>query len=179
VTRGLERLRTGRLLLQRVCEADLEDLSRLHADPRVMATLGGTLDADATAAQLRELCAHWERHGFGPWTLREPGTGRFLGRGGLRRVHVGGRDEVEILYALAADAWGCGYATELARESARVAFEQLALPSLVCFTRPDNARSLRVMQRAGFAWERDVVHRGLPHVLHRLHAPRPRLTAEL
>jgi ribosomal-protein-alanine N-acetyltransferase len=168
---GLEELPTARLRLARVRESDLADWCRLHADPRVMATLGGVRGEAETRAQIRECCAHWERYGFGPWTLREPSEGRFLGRGGLRRVTVGGREEVELLYALAAEAWGHGYATELARESARVAFEELALASLVAFTLPGNGRSLGVMRRAGFRYERDVTHAGLPHVLHRLRAP--------
>ena len=166
----LEHLRTPRLCLERPAPGDLADLSRLHADPRVMATLGGVRSEAETAELLQDLCAHWERHGFGPWVLRAPEDGRLLGRGGLRRVAVGGRDEVELLYALAADAWGRGLASELARESVRVAFAELALPDLVAFTRPTHTRSRAVMERAGFGYERDVLHAGEPHVLYRLRA---------
>jgi RimJ/RimL family protein N-acetyltransferase len=77
---------------------------------------------------------------------------------------------VELLYALMPDAWGQGLAGELARESLRVAFTELSLPDVVAFTQPHNARSRRVMERAGFQYERDVVHAGLPHVLYRLRA---------
>lgn len=83
---------------------------------------------------------------------------------------VGGRAEVELLYGLVADAWGKGLASELARESVRVAFAELALPDLVAFTRPTNLRSRAVMERAGFAYEKDVEHAGEPHVLYRLRA---------
>lgn len=168
---SLESLQSERLLLLRIGEHDLADLARLYADPRVMATLGGVRSEAETRAQLRAFCEHWERHGFGPWTLREPESGRFLGRGGLRRVPIEGREEVEVMYALAADAWGRGLATELARESVRVAFLQLGLPELVCFTLPENARSLAVMRRAGFEYQRDLMHAGRPHRLHRLRAP--------
>jgi RimJ/RimL family protein N-acetyltransferase len=34
------------------------------------------------------------------WEARHRPNGRFVGRGGLRRVQVGGRDEVEVAYAL-------------------------------------------------------------------------------
>ena len=167
----IDTLRTERLLLSRPRASDLADLVALHADARVMATLGGVRDAASTEAQLRDFDAHWERHGFGPWILRDPETRRFLGRGGLRHVAVEDRDEVELLYALGADAWGRGYAGELARESIRVAFEILRLPELVCFTLPTNERSLAVMRRAGFQYQRDFLHAGRPHRLHRLLAP--------
>jgi RimJ/RimL family protein N-acetyltransferase len=168
---SLESRRTARLSLGRVRASDLADLSALHADPRVMATLGGVRSEAETAAQIQAFDAHWERHGFGPWVLRDPESGRFLGRGGLRCGPVEGREEVEVLYALAADAWGRGLATELARESVRVAFHELRLPELVCFTLPENARSLAVMQRVGFQYQRDFMHAGRPHRLHRLRAP--------
>ena len=77
---------------------------------------------------------------------------------------------MELLYGLVADAWGRGLASELARESLRVAFAELSLPELVAFTLPDNLRSRAVMERAGFRYERDVLHAGLPHVLYRLRA---------
>lgn len=38
---------------------------------------------------------------------------------------------------------------------------------LVAFTLPHNAASRRVMEKAGFAYERDTEHAGLPHVLYR------------
>lgn len=168
---SLERLRTPRLALARIADTDLADLCRLHADPRVMDWLGGVRSEAETAAQLRDFEAHWERHGFGPWILRDPTTGTFLGRGGLRRCSVEGTDEVELLYALAADAWGRGLASELARESLRVAFGPLGLAELVCFTLPENARSLAVMRRAGFVFQRHFIHAGRPHLLHRRRAP--------
>jgi RimJ/RimL family protein N-acetyltransferase len=69
---------------------------------------------------------------------------------------------------LVPDFWGRGLATELARESVRVGFGVLGVADLVCFTLPTNARSRRVMEKAGFRYERDVEHAGLPHVLYRL-----------
>jgi RimJ/RimL family protein N-acetyltransferase/GrpB-like predicted nucleotidyltransferase (UPF0157 family) len=161
-----ERLETPRLLLSRPGDADLADLTALHTDPRVMATLGGLRTPEELAAMHRRLFASWERDGFGWWVARHRPDGRFVGRGGLRRVQVGGSDEVEVGYGLVAAFWGRGLATELARESVRVGFQVLRLPELVSFTLPTNARSRRVMEKAGFRYERDIEHAGLPHVLH-------------
>jgi RimJ/RimL family protein N-acetyltransferase len=163
-----EQVETRRLLLGRPTEADLPDLTALLTDPRVMATLGGLRTPEELEARHRRLFADWERDGFGLWVARRRPDRRFVGRGGVRRVQVGGREEVEVSYALAVEFWGQGLATELAREGVRAAFEVLGLPDLVCFTLPTNARSRRVMQKAGFRYERDVEHAGLPHVLCRL-----------
>jgi RimJ/RimL family protein N-acetyltransferase len=151
-------------------EPDLPDLCRMHRDKRVMATLAGVRSDEETAEFLRAQLAHWERYGFGWWTLREASSGTFVGRGGLRRVTVEGREEVEVGYALMLEYWERGLATELAGESARVAFEILDLPDIVSFTLPTNRASRRVMEKIGLRYERDVVHADLPHVLYRLSA---------
>ena len=78
--------------------------------------------------------------------------------------------EVEVAYALRVESWGNGLATEMARAAVQVAFANLGLPDLVAFTLPTNVASRRVMEKAGFAFERDVVHADMPHVLYRLTA---------
>ncbi len=163
-------LRTPRLLLTRICRTDLDDLVRMYSDPDVTATLGGLRDAEFMEGYLDRQLAHWEQHGFGQWTLRDPDSGRFAGRGGLRFSNVEGRDQVELSYGFMKDCWGRGLATELARESLRIAFMDLRLPELICFTLTTNIASQRVMQKAGFRYERPMVYADLPHVLYRLTA---------
>jgi ribosomal-protein-alanine N-acetyltransferase len=167
---SLEQLRTDRLILERLRAEHRDDLGRLHRDPRVAATLGGVRSEEETARILTACVQHWEEHGFGLWAVRDRRTDQFAGRGGLKHTHIGGRDEVEVAYALLPQYWGQGVATELAVESVRVGFELLHLPDLVCFTLTTNRASLRVMERAGFRYERDMVHAGLPHVFYRLTA---------
>ena len=83
-----------------------------------------------------------------------------------------GGDEVELAYALRSEYWGRGLATELARAAVAVGFERLGLREIVAFTLPTNRASWRVMEKTGFEYERDFVHRGLPHVIYRRPASR-------
>jgi [ribosomal protein S5]-alanine N-acetyltransferase len=163
-----ERLETSRLILTRPTDADMPDLVAMHTDPKVMATLGGLRTPEGLVALHDRLFGTWARDGFGLWVARHRTDGRFVGRGGLRRVQVGGGDEVEVGYGLMAAFWGQGLATELAVESVRVGFEILGLPELVSFTMPTNIGSRRVMEKAGFRYERDIEYANLPHVLYRL-----------
>lgn len=164
----LETLRTPRLLLRRMTGEHLDDVTRMHLDPRVMATLGGLRSPEVTREWLGRHLGHWQQYGFGLWLAFERETGRFAGRGGLHHVPIDDRDEIEVGYAFLAEFWGRGLATELARESIRVAFSELNLPELVCFTLTTNRASQRVMQKAGFRYDRDLVYSELPHVLYRL-----------
>ena len=168
-----ETFRTDRLVAAPLRPEDFADLRRLHGDPRVMATLsadGQPLPEEETRRALQRHLDHWERHGFGLWAFRDPADGRFVGYCGLKHTEVDGNDEVELAYAVAADEWGKGLATEMAAVALRVGFERLGLPAVVCFTLTTNRASQRVMEKAGFAYEREIVHAGLPHVLYRLTA---------
>ena len=167
---SLEHRRSERLLLERLRREDLPDWCQMQQDARVMASLGGLRSDEESAAMLEQALGHWECHGFGWWTLRDPESRDFVGRGGLRRVRVEGREELEIGYALLPAYWGMGLATELATTSAGVAFEMLGSRDLVSFTLPTNLASRRVMEKAGLHYERDIVYANLPHVLYRLTA---------
>jgi ribosomal-protein-alanine N-acetyltransferase len=161
---------TDRLVAERLREEHLGEIQEMHRDPRVMATLGGLRSDEETACYLRDNLDHWERHGYGIWVFRDRAEGLFVGRAGLRNTHLGGNDEVELAYALVAEYWNRGLATEMAGAILELAFERLELTDVVCFTLPTNRASRRVMEKAGFGYERDVVHAGLPHVLYRITA---------
>ncbi len=163
-----QRLETSRLVLSRPTEADWPGLNAMHSDPQVMATLGGLRSPDELLAGNRRLMTCWTNDGFGWWVARHRADSRFVGRGGLRRIHLAGRDEVEVGYGLAAEFWGQGLATEIAKASVQAGFEVLGLDELICFTMRTNTRSRAVMEKAGFRYERDGEHAGLPHVFYRL-----------
>lgn len=171
--------RTPRLVLRRFLPTDREPFARLNADPEVMRHFPSPLDRRESDALADRIEAHFEAHGFGPWAVEVVGGPPFLGFVGLARVGFDApfTPAVEILWRLGREAWGMGYATEAARESCRIAFEELALPELVSFTVPENRRSRAVMERLGMTHDpmQDFEHPNLPeghpmrrHVLYRL-----------
>jgi RimJ/RimL family protein N-acetyltransferase len=145
----------------------------LFADPAVAATLwpgtlGGPRAPEQTAQMLSEDIAHWREERFGPWVFFEASTGMFVGRGGLRRTTLAGNECVEVLYAVRSDAWGRGYASEIACVAVAHA-RRLGLTDLVGLTTTANAASRRVMEKSGMRIDDDVIeHASLPHWLGRL-----------
>jgi len=158
---------TDRMLLRRPVPADLDDLAVLLGDPRVGRWLGGAVDHARADEMLRRWIAHWEAHRFGLWCARDRETGALVGRGGLSVLLVDGGAGVEAGWTIAADRWGEGLATEMGAAAITVAERDLRLRHLVSVTLPDNAGSRRVMEKLGFAFDEDVTHAGLPHVLYR------------
>jgi YfiH family protein len=173
VTPDIERLETARLVLERMRPEHEPELARLLGDPRVGVTLGGTRTRAEAAEILAAHVAHWGRHGYGLWIMRDRVTGAFVGRGGLNHARVGGRDELEIGWAVVPERQGEGLATELAHRTVEVAFGVLGRPDVVSFTLPHNAASRRVMEKAGLVFEAAVLYRGWDHVLYRRRADPP------
>jgi [ribosomal protein S5]-alanine N-acetyltransferase len=169
-TGTIERIETPQMVLERVTLDQAPEHLRLLLDPRVSTTLWPSRGSPTEAEILDGLAAkveHWERHGFGMWLLRDRQTGEMVGRGGLQYTYTAGMNDVEAGWAVVPERWGQGLATELAQASVEVGFEQLDLLEIIAFALPTNIASRRVMEKAGFQFERNIVHAGLPHVLYR------------
>jgi RimJ/RimL family protein N-acetyltransferase len=174
-TGTLELLETDRMVFERLRLEHAADQLRLLLDPRVAATLWLRAQPPTEREVLDGLAAkvdHWERHGFGMWQLRDRETGEMVGRGGLQYTYTAGLHDVEAGWAIVPERWGQGLATELAQACVEVGFDQLDLLQIVAFTLPTNIASRRVMEKAGFTYDRDIVHVGLRHVLYRRHRRR-------
>lgn len=154
-----------------------EGMIALLGDTRVGATLGGVATPAAVDAQIEQMTRHWAEHGFGWYAFCDRATGDLVARGGPMTRHVDGRDEVEIGWAVTADRWGQGLATELGAASVAQAFGPLGLTEVVSFTLVENRASRRVMEKLGFTYARDIAYKGRPHVLYRLSAASARSTS--
>jgi RimJ/RimL family protein N-acetyltransferase len=162
---------TPRLVAERVTAAHWLDLRRMDENEAFMALLGGVRDTAGTVTYLEMNVKHWADHGFGMWMLREAASSAIVGRAIVRHLAVEGVDEVEVGYGFMPEYWGRGLATEIAQACVRIGFEQLGLLSLVAITTPPNLASQRVMTKAGLAYERDILHAGVPHLLFRTTRP--------
>lgn len=139
--------------------------TRLSDVPALFTFLGDAASMQHThhCATLRDCRRHvagheWQRRkrGFAPWTVRSKHDGTILGWGGLLEDPFDPGWGVEIGYWFSPSAWGKGYATELTNASLAVARDQLRLPEVWAFARPENLGSSRVLEKAGFEKQRYV-----------------------
>ncbi|WP_250460320.1 GNAT family N-acetyltransferase [Microbulbifer litoralis] len=140
---------TERLLLRQWRDADREPFAALCADPQVMEYFPSTLDRAASDAAVDRQIAHIDANGWGFWAVERREDGAFIGFVGLKHApaELPFAPCVEIGWRLAREYWGRGYAVEAARESVRVAFNELQLAEIVSFTVTQNAPSRKVMER--------------------------------
>jgi RimJ/RimL family protein N-acetyltransferase len=157
-TGGVE-LRTERLIMRPVSDADLDDLDALQRDPTVLRWFG-----PATRDELGEWIATarrgWEERGHGRAVIFDRTDGTFLGRGGLR--HWPRFDEVEVGWTLTAAARGRGIATEAGRAWLEWGFRELDVPYITAMIDPGNPASAAVAERLGMKPLRDDVLHGEP-----------------
>jgi ribosomal-protein-alanine N-acetyltransferase len=132
-----------------------------------MATLGGIRDLETTQRYVEFNTEHWDRYGFGIYVLRHVDDCGLVGRAGLRHVHLGGRDEVEVAYALRSKFWGHGIAGAVTEELVRIATNAGLWAELVAFTLSTNRRSWRVMEKSRFVFDCEFDHDDSRHVLYR------------
>jgi RimJ/RimL family protein N-acetyltransferase len=165
--RAPEHFETERLRAYRLRPEHFALLLAMHQDAVTMATLGGVRSEQQTREYLDKFLTHWEENDFGMWVLYDREQ-QFVGRAALRRLELDGQTEVEVGCALLASFWGRRLATEIVGELVSLALERLQLANIVGFALPENRASIRILERLGFRYEKDIEHAGRRHVFYRL-----------
>ena len=167
-------IETERLLLRKPRAEDAPGLLEAFADPEAMRYIGDGSTTDLAGAEqaVERWLERWESWGIGMFVVERKEDGRVLGRVGFLRWNpetweVGG-SETEIGWGLAREHWGKGYAPEAALALRDWAFEERGLTRLISLIQHGNLASVRVAEKLGERFERDVEVRGLPTWLYAL-----------
>ena len=162
-------LRTARLVLRAVTPEDLDGFAAMYADPEVVRYVG-----DGTPATLEE-SREWleravNRNDRDGWDMRTVRTldGAFVGRCGIAVRRIEGVTERELGYILARAHWGLGYATEAATAMRDRALDVLGFRRLIALIAHGNDASVRVAEKLGMGYERDVVFHERPTMCYAL-----------
>jgi RimJ/RimL family protein N-acetyltransferase len=149
----------------------------MNADPRVMEFFLATLTREQSDAMADRCESLIRERGWGAWVVERRDTAEFIGITGLHSPSAALPFSpcIEVLWRLAYDHWGRGFATEAAHAAAEFAFENLGLREIVAFTTVANVRSRNVMRKLGMVETNHFEHPELPaesplrpHVLYRL-----------
>ena len=145
-------LETERLVIRNWRTDDWRLIRPMSLDPEVMQYIGHyqPWSEEETRQFVSNRMSDFERYGWTMWPLALKETGVFVGYCGfLRRMYGEYEGEIEIGYALAKDAWGKGLAAEAGARILQYGFESLGFERVIASARPENARSIRVMEKMG------------------------------
>jgi len=158
-------LETDRLVLRQLTTDDAGFILQLVNDPSFIANIGDrgirTRD-DAVTYLLNGPIASYERHGHGLCLVALKTTLVPIGICGLlKRVQF---DDVDLGYAFLPDFWYQGFAAESATAMLDFARTSLKVPRTLALVSPDNARSIRLLEKLGFSFIelRQMKTEGLP-----------------
>ena len=148
-------LRTPRLVLRRIVPADAPALLALRSNESVLRYLDRepTKSLEEALALVGKMDESAQKNEGIMWALARPeDEARLLGTCGLWKLdpehHRG-----EIGYLLQPECWGQGLMTEAITAVCHYGFAQLGLHSIEATVNPQNAASIRALERQGFVRE--------------------------
>ncbi|CDG84062.1 GNAT family N-acetyltransferase [Janthinobacterium agaricidamnosum] len=166
-------LHTARLRLEPITEAHYDRMRTLNSDPVVMTYLNrGQPEAEEkTRAAVERITRRWAEWGYSWWALIRLDDGEMVGMACLQHLDGEVSQPLEIGWRLARAGWGQGYASEAAAAIVSHAFTAVGVAEVYAVAHPDNAASIKVMQRLGMQYIGNEAHYDLDCVVYRL--PRP------
>ena len=162
------KLRTERLFLRHFHILDYEAMYHVFGDAEVMRFGDGIQTREWVQTWIHTcLERYYQKWGFGPYAIVEQSRRNVIGYCGLFYFpDIDGQPEIEIGYRLARSAWGHGYATEAALSVRDFAVTTLGIKRLIAMIDPSNLASIRVAEKLGMRYEKEVMLEGYTHPDH-------------
>lgn len=146
-------LETDRLRLRQLTLDDAEFIFRLVNDPAFIRNIGDkgvrALD-DARGYIQNGPMASYAKFGFGLWLIETKDSAEPVGICGVLKRDT--LEDIDLGYALLPEFSGKGYAVESAAGVVDYA-RTLGFNRIVAIVKPDNERSIRVLEKNGFEFE--------------------------
>lgn len=152
---------TERLYLRPLKSGDLDALDKMYSNIEVMRFIGAgkTLTREQTKKSIAVWNEYETKHGFSNWAVVIREDDVFIGKCGLSWLPD--NSDIEISYILDKPYWGKGYATEISKATLEYAFGMLALKRIKALAYPENAASIRVIDKLGMKYEKEAGYWGI------------------
>ncbi|MGE5641454.1 MAG: GNAT family N-acetyltransferase [Byssovorax cruenta] len=150
-------LESDRLVLRQFSSEDAGFILELLNEPSFIQNIGDRNVRSIEGAKLyikNGPVTSYARHGFGLYLVELKETGQAIGMCGLIKRDT--LDDVDIGYAFLPKFWSRGYAVEAALAVKQYARDVAGLHRIVAITDPQNAGSIRVLEKIGMKFEKMV-----------------------
>ena len=151
---GFPVVATERLVLRELRPSDAEQVLAMRSDPLVMQHVNRPLatSIEDASALIDLITSRVATNDAVQWAITVKNRDVFIGLIGFWRIvkehHYG-----ELGYMLAREHWGRGYITEAIGALVPFGFHTLGLHRIEAITRPENAASIRALEKNGFVRE--------------------------
>jgi RimJ/RimL family protein N-acetyltransferase len=141
-------------------EDDAESIYRLNIHPDIFRfTTDLPFESVEEAREFLKNYDAYSLYGFGRWAVVLKDTNAFIGWCGLK--YIPEEKEVDIGYRFLPEYWGQGFAVETGLKCCEFGFAKLGLTRIVARVHKDNFRSIRVSEKMGMVYEKDLMYDGV------------------
>jgi RimJ/RimL family protein N-acetyltransferase len=146
-------METERLVFRFYEEKDKSDFIALFTDAAVMKYVGdGVMTRGQAELFWQKLFEKLYPQGFNIWAVFAKEDSCYVGHAGIYPRPTK-KEDWEFVYFLCRDAWGKGFATEIARRLVEFAFEELSLTQIFATVDDEHLVSIRVLKKAGMNFQ--------------------------
>lgn len=155
---------TPRLGLRDWQKSDIQPMTELNLDPRVMEFFPSIPTPEQTLSFIKGMKVAYKEKGYCYFAADRLDTGQFIGFIGLMYQDYESpfTPHTDIGWRLAVDAWGNGFATEGAQACLDFAFRKLDLQEIRSVCPLQNFRSENVMKKIGMSKIGEFDHPKIP-----------------
>lgn len=145
------RLETERLILVPLAEEHFDLYWELDRDPEIMKFIRKHSETVEEARNHFQKSMFYDSQnpGLGLFAVTEKVTKEYVGIGVLVHIERNRDNGIEVGYRLLKNAWGKGYATEIAKRLIQYGFDELKLKEIFGTTKPDHVVSQKALMKAG------------------------------
>lgn len=145
-------VKTNRILVRHLTDSDYPNVIRIMCDPEMMRYIRAP---ETSAEAVLERIAFWQTYtaqnpGLGVWAIESVSDQAFMGYCVFRHIDYTPGNDFELGYLVDKIFSGKGIATELTSALINYGFAVHQAPKIVAFTDPENAASIRVLEKNGF-----------------------------
>ncbi len=143
---------TERLILRNWLHKDIEPFAKMNSDDDVMRFFEKKISLEQTIQSVEKMKACHKKYGYTFWAVENKKDQKFIGCIGIfmsEDYESPFTPGVEIGWRLDKPYWNKGYATEGAKKSLRIGFEDFKINEICAITVPTNLASRNVMEKLG------------------------------
>jgi RimJ/RimL family protein N-acetyltransferase len=160
-------LETERLILRELNPNDDMDFYELNLNPKVLIYTGDKAFKSIEEARIfLENYCEYRVNGYGRWAVINKSTGKFIVWCGLKYGEIG--NETDIGFRFFEKDWNKGFATESALGCLNYGFQKLALNRIIARAMKKNIASIKVLEKIGLEYEKDVDFEGHRGVIYKI-----------
>lgn len=161
------RLETPRLLLRKFLEEDAEFFFELNDDIEVIRYTNDEPFKNIEEARvLITQYDQYQKYNLGHFSVQLKETNKLLGWCGLKYHPENG--ETDLGYRFKKIYWNKGYATEASAACLEYGFNKLKLPFIIATAMKENTASIKVLQKLGMQYWKDVIDHDSACVVYKL-----------